>query len=242
MLRSLKNLLRHSRAADTGTPDLSWLRPPGDIHDVTAWDHYWREQAEHGLTPALFDLFSQDDELVDEMRNHGLATVLCVGSGISQEPRALAHAGMTATALDSSPIAIELARTFPAEEQYLQHFFRRPEGRPGGSVNFVVGDLRDPSVCPGPFHVVIERRTLQLFSENERSVALETLAARLAPNGIFLSHFHNGSWMPGEPLEHPAKSWFVRHRFTLCDVTGRKTQEWPGIGDSRSAWLLTSTG
>jgi SAM-dependent methyltransferase len=242
MLRFVQNLFRSSKIDRTETPDLSWLDPPCDMHDVAAWDHYWREQAAHGLPPALFDLFSQDDELVDEMRQRGLVTVLCAGCGISQEPRALAHAGMTATALDTSRMAIELARTFPADEEYFKRFFRRPEGRPGGSIEFVVGDFRDPGICPGPFHVVIERRTVQLFSDTERSGVLEALAARLASNGIFISHFHSGSWRPGQSLVHPAEPWFVKHRFTLCDETGRKTQEWPGIGDSRSAWLFTSTG
>jgi SAM-dependent methyltransferase len=221
---------------------LSWLEPPGDIHDVPAWDHYWREQAAHGLSPAMFDLFARDQDLVDEMLKRGLSTVLCAGSGISQEPRALAYAGMAVTAMDTSPVAMELARTFPATDEYLQQFFERPQRQSGGSVDFVVGDIRDPEVCSGPFHVVIERCTVQLFPEQERSAVLQALVARLDSGGIILSHHHSGSWRPGEPLVHAAEPWFVKQRFTICDVTGRTTQEWPGVGDDRSVWLFTSTG
>jgi hypothetical protein len=54
-------------------------------------------------------------------------------------------------------------------------------------MDFVVGDLLDPSVCPGPFDVVIERRVVQTFWEKGCPAALSALAARLGTVGIFLS-------------------------------------------------------
>ena len=258
MLRFLRSLIGRSttphfeepdsRVEQTAAPfddiddDLSWLDPPLDIHDVAAWDRYWYGLASHGISPAMFDLFARDQALVDEMLKHNLSTVLCAGSGISQEPRALAYAGMKVTALDSSPTAMELARSFPADDEYLQRFFERPEKRAGGWTEFEVGDFRDTRVCAGPYDVVIERCTIQLFPDDERSAALDALAARLAPGGIFFSHCHFGSWAPDEPLEHPAEPWFVNRRFTICNVMGQIEQEWPGIGESRSAWLFMSTG
>jgi hypothetical protein len=50
-------------------------------------------------------MFCEDWELVGAMRANGMKTVLCVGNGISQEPRALAWAGFDVTALDLSPLA-----------------------------------------------------------------------------------------------------------------------------------------
>jgi SAM-dependent methyltransferase len=256
MFQRLRDLLRSTSAPPTslddapavarGTPedpqdpDLSWLDPPRDIHDVPAWDRYWRNQVTHGLRPAAFDLFADDQHLLDEMRRRDLRTVLCVATGISLEPRALAYAGMPVMALDSSSVAIELAQTFVADEQYFQRFFECPAARPGGTVEFSVGDFMNADTCSGPFDVVIERRTIQLFSDIERLRALATLAGRLAPTGIFVSHFHHGWWKPGEPLNHPAESWFVKKRFTILSNGGR--QEFPGIGDSRTAWLQTTTG
>ena len=222
-------------------PDLSWLDPPSDIHSVSAWDRYWRDQVEHGLLPGMCDLFAGDGDLLDELVRRNLTSILCVGIGISQEPRALAYAGMNVVALDSSAVAIELTRAFPANEQYFQMFFKRATARAGGSVEFVVGDLMNADTCPGPFDVVIERRTIQLFPDRERPAALAALASRLAPTGIIVSHFHHGWWKPGEPLIHPAESWFIKKRFTISSNNGGK-QEWSGIGDSRTAWLQTTTG
>jgi len=39
------------------------------------------------------DLFCDDGPLVDAMRVNGFSSILCVGAGISLEPRALAAAG-----------------------------------------------------------------------------------------------------------------------------------------------------
>jgi hypothetical protein len=70
-----------------------------------------------------------------------LRSILCVGAGISGEPHALAAAGFDAMV--------------PSE--FL-------EGRT------VAGDLRDVTICPGPYDVIIERKTLQLFAEHRQSV------------------------------------------------------------------------
>ena len=61
---------------------------------------------------------------------------------------------------------------------------------------FVIGDILDSSVCSGPLDAIIERCTLQLFPPEERGIALDTLASRLTPDGLFLSHCHDGGWKP----------------------------------------------
>ena len=201
--------------SDTGIrveDDFDWLWSPTDIHSPAAWDHHWEAQVSHGLGPGIFDLFCDEQLLISEMRRRGFSTVLCVGNGISQEPRALAEAGLQATAMDLSPMATAIAQNFPLRPEQLARYFSSELTQPGGSVEFVVGDLRDTSVCPGPFDVVIERCTLQLFPPTERGSALDALADRLRPDGIFVSHCHNGGWRPDEPRVHLFRVTVCRKR------------------------------
>lgn len=78
-----------------------WLFPPKTMVDPAAWDEWWRNQVKYGVA-GLVDMFVRDDQLVKAMRENGLNTVLCVGNGLSQEPRALAWAGFDVTVLDLS--------------------------------------------------------------------------------------------------------------------------------------------
>jgi hypothetical protein len=77
--------------------EFSWLFPPRTLVDPAAWDQYWHDQVSHGVA-GFVHMFCEDGELVDAMRANGMKTVLCVGNGISQEPRALAWAGFDVTA------------------------------------------------------------------------------------------------------------------------------------------------
>jgi hypothetical protein len=100
------------------------------------------------------------------MSEHGLRTILCAGNGVSREPRALAAAGFDVTSLDISPVAVSYAKAHDADSHRLGYFCSPKLHRPGGRVEFVAGDLLDITVCPGPFDVVIERRTVQWFAEH----------------------------------------------------------------------------
>ena len=82
-----------------------------------------------------------------------------------------------------------------------------------GSLSYVTGDLSDPAVCPGPFDVVIERRTVQLFPAGERDAAMDRLAARVGSKALLISHQHKGAWKPGEPRDHFAEKWLERSDF-----------------------------
>jgi hypothetical protein len=108
--------------------------------------------------------------------------------------------------------------------------------RPGGSVEFTIGDIFDRQVFPGPFDVIIERRTSQIFRESNRSSFMGALASRLAEGGIFLSHCHDAAWKPGRDPRHPAKEWFQSEGWTIWNGDPRPKP----VG--RCAWEVTSTG
>lgn len=61
-----------------------------------------------------------------------------------------------------------------------------------GNLKFVAGNLCDAECCPGPYDVVIERLTLQLYSDEYKPRALQAVANRLASPGIFFSQSHDG--------------------------------------------------
>ena len=113
MFSLLKRLF--GRRATTNHPDedIAWFIPPSTMVDAAPWDQYWRDQLAH--RPAWYiDMFRNDGKLVDVMRANNLKTVLCVGNGMSQEPRALALAGFDVTVLDLSPFATEMAERIAA--------------------------------------------------------------------------------------------------------------------------------
>lgn len=217
--------------------DLSWVHPPAGSADVAAWDRYWIEQVRHGLGPPIFDMFCNDRDLVIAMKIEGMKTILCAGNGISQEPQALAQAGFQVIALDISPRAKELSQGFEFTEDRFGFYCDPSMQRPGGSIDFVVGDILDPTVCPGPFDVVIERRTAQNFLRvDNMGAVLTALAARMGPSGIFLSHCHDGGWKPPAVPRHVTATWFHQNQWVIWNGS-------PGLKPpGRVAWLITSTG
>jgi hypothetical protein len=193
--------------------DLSRMLPPRTMTDPAAWDRYWQNWFDYGQNLWLLDahLFCDDGQLVDAMRMHGLKKVLCVGNGLCLEPRALARMGFEVTAVDLSPVATEAVRRLEPRDEFLAKLVGGRTEAPGGQVEFVVGDLRDAACCPGPFDVVIERRTLQLYPDGERPAATKAVADRLGSPGIFFSQCHAGAWKPPAPRVHVVEPWFVQH-------------------------------
>lgn len=106
------------RARCDSPEDFNWMFPPSTVTDAAAWDRYWQDQLSHGVA-GFIHLFVDDGELVDAMRANGLRTVLCVGNGISQEPRALAWAGFDVISLDISPWAAEVAADAAPPDDFL---------------------------------------------------------------------------------------------------------------------------
>ena len=243
MFAKLKQLLsRGQRSIDPfperdDDPDLKWLRPPANPLDSAAWDRYWFEHLRHGVGPQLMDMFVDDRDMVRIMNKEGLKRVLCAGNGISQEPRALAQAGFEVVALDISAQAIEFARDFAFPAEGFDFFCEPDMRRSGGSVEYVVGNILDYSVCPGPFDVIIERSTAQNYLNHDQPALMLALSQRLSPNGIFFSHSHDGSWNPDREIRHFTADWFAYNEWTIrWDTT---LAEKPA---GRVAWLSTSTG
>jgi hypothetical protein len=179
-------------------------------------------------------MFTDDGNLVDAMRANGLKTVLCVGNGLSQEARALAWVGFDVTAIDLSPFATEVASATTPPDALLNRLVEGRSRGPMGRLEFVVGDICDAACCPGPYDVVIERKTLQLFPDADRAPAMQAVANRLASPGIFFSHAHDGGWKPPASPRHAPAAWF-------------RSEGWPvWRGETplktRVAWLFTSTG
>lgn len=216
--------------------DYSWLEPPTSLVDPDPWDRYWYEHLAHGYAH-MTHLFCDDGELVDTMRANGLKTVLCVGNGVSQEPRALAWAGFDVTALDLSPYATRVASEANAPADLLAQLVGGRSGGLNGNLQFVTGNLCDPECCPGPYDVVIERLTLQLFSDEYKPRTMQKVANRLASPGIFFSQSHQGFWKPPERPIHWNEAWFRAEGWPVW-----RGNESDGPLTTRVAWLLTSTG
>ena len=213
--------------------DDSWLDPPISLVDPAPWDRYWYEHLRHGVGDFVH-LFCDDGELVDTMRANGLNTVLCVGNGISQEPRALAWAGFDVTALDLSPYATQVASELTPPAELLAQLIGGRSGGLNGNLKFVAGNLCDAECCPGPYDVVIERLTLQLYSDEYKHRALQAVANRLASPGIFFSQSHCGWWRPPAPRVHANEWWFRTEGWPIWPTESPLT--------TRVAWLFTTTG
>lgn len=213
--------------------EFSWMNPPATLQDPALWDQYWRDQLSHGVA-GFVHLFCDDGDLVDAMRANRLKTILCVGNGISQEPRALAWAGFDVTALDLSPFATEVVSGAAPPDEFLAQLVGGRSHDVKGDLQFVVGDVCDAACCPGPYDVVIDRKTLQLYPEAGRPTAIQAVASRLSSPGIFFSQSHDGSWRPPRPSTHALEAWF-------------RSEGWPNWrADAplkrQVAWLLTTTG
>ncbi|MDQ3488338.1 MAG: hypothetical protein M3468_11470 [Acidobacteriota bacterium] len=90
--------------------------------------------------------------------------------------------------------------------------------------------LASGTACPGPFDVIIERRTLQLFYEEELPGAMKAVADRLASPGIFLSHSHRNRGAEGMSQA----GWFRAQGWPFWSSTTPLT--------SKTAWLVSTSG
>jgi len=138
--------------------------------------------------------FCDDGSLVDTMRANGLNTVLCVGNGISQVPRAVAWAGFDVNALICHLMQRRWPVKFTPPAEFLAQLVGERSGGLNGNLKFVVGNLCDSECCPGRYDLVIERLNLRLYSDEDQPRALQAVANRLASPGIFFSESHDGGW------------------------------------------------
>jgi len=214
------------------------------------------------------DDMSSDDTLLGMLARRGSRTILCAGNGISTEAISLALHGFDVTALDISAVPAEAFVASLRDAQHPLHripgFRTRDDGsvifdtngpidpglcprmhqsneycpKGGGSLSLITGDLIDPAISPGPFDVVIERRTVQLFPAAERPAALERLVARLAIPGVFVSHEHQGAWRPGDTRTHYAEGWLASRGF----IVQSDTRFLDSAAAPRLALLMFSSG
>ena len=220
------------------------------------------------LDQGISDQMSSDTALPGLLAGRGARTILCAGNGLSMEAISLALLGFDVTALDISTVPAAVFAALLRDEEHPLHriasFRLRDDGsvtfdrgdsidlesyppmhesadypvRGGGSLSFATGDLADPEVCPGPYDVVIERRTLQLFPDAERLTALDRLVARLSDRGVFVSEEHRGSWKPGDDRTHYANAWLASRGFVMRPDTVASESGVP----ARLACLTFSTG
>lgn len=248
MWQSFKNFFGATSRARTAGKNRNLMQ------DASQWDAWWKDSISQGrIRQYLFpmieapmvkhlgnycDFANSDALLIAIMAECGLKSVLCAGNGLSQEPRALSLAGFDVTALDISPVATSVARdsAFGPDEM---RWFGGPRPQPtSGCLDFVVGNLLDTTVCPGPFDVIIERRTVDRFSAQVRPAALLALTGRLAKVGIFFSLSNDGGYFESKrerPL-HAAESWFQEQGWTIWDGAPSPTLT------GRVVWLVRSTG
>jgi hypothetical protein len=207
--------------------DLRDLMPPNEVHASEPWDKYWRLQFETGVW-GFNDMFIDDRALVRAMDARGFRTVLCVGAGLSLEPHALVAAGFAVTMLDISRDVVTAMRSGAFKPEAFDRILYASQLRPGGTLECVAGDLMDATLCPGPYDVVIERKTLQLFPQGERGAALAAVAARMNPHGVLFTHVHDGGAGPTRPGTHYVEPFlagcgFVRGTFESSSTTGGRT-------------------
>jgi hypothetical protein len=230
------------------------LTPPRDVHDARAWDTFWRNHLEVGpMEQGFSDMMSSDERLVGLLTRRGARTILCAGNGLSSEALSLAVHGFQVTALDLSPVACAgIAKSLhhpehpirqipgfrvtddgvvfegsgPIPSQLCPKIHQSDDSAPrrGGSLRLVAGDLTVSEVHPGPFDVVIERRTVQLFPDGEQEAALDRLAGRLGARGTLVTHLHDGRGGPGRHRPHHAGEWSRSRGFVVADEVDEMTQ------------------
>ncbi len=212
--------------------------PPADPRDAEGWDRYWRFQLadEAGDDGWFYEELAP--LLVPALRHHGLRTILDVGAGISVEPAAFAWAGFAVTALELSPVAVERARAQIFTVEDAGHFFGADPAavhRAGGTLVHVAGDFLDPVACPGPFDVVLSRRTIQHY-RGQGLAAIEAIIGRLADPGVLVLHTHNA-----RDIDLALALWLRRRGFVVARIDPRRPLA-GGELDGRVALLLATSG
>ena len=179
-----------SLGANPTHPDAPVLRDrsPLDWNETDDWEAYWRYRVLRAELGEWSDVSPIGDRQVAMFFTGNPGKALLVGNGISILPYMLAHMGWDVDVLDVSPTAIEyLRRTEPSPEQSENFFFDgsfEERRRSPGDVTFIVGDLRDPDLCQGPYDLVVNHRALQGFRDDDLEAMFDALDRRVARNGV----------------------------------------------------------
>jgi hypothetical protein len=224
--RELRLLAAFLDAQASGVEGILPLYPapifPTDARSRDQWDLYWFSKLydvdglsavghrDRTLEDGIADLWPESAE---RWLRAGVRTVLLAGNGVSLEPRHLAAMGFDCTALDLSPLATTIALYLPDRPEYLAIYLSHGTGadptafdhlrRAGGRARYVCGDLADPAVLPGPYDLVITRRTLQCTAPDHLQM-LDAVLARLRPGGQLHLQEHNARGRTDGYLAHLA--------------------------------------
>jgi 2-polyprenyl-3-methyl-5-hydroxy-6-metoxy-1,4-benzoquinol methylase len=214
------------------------MLPPTTIHDRAGWEAFWRYRIAHRYIWGLLPHPELAPVLVDLLYERGMRTVLCVGNGICQEPRLLAMAGFRVIAVDLSETATQFAVAFDMGDDDSVLLGKGLRPHPGGSVQFLTGDLFALQILPYTFDAIITRRTLQHVSDTELDLAVTQLLARLTPTGILINHAHN-AYDSIVKLHRVLQSHGVVVVDLRIDGEGDVDVE---IGTKQIAWSINSSG
>lgn len=209
------------------------------------WDAWWRERFLDFPAEQKWNSYLRPLEAMgrcanaQSYRDRQVRRILCLGNGVSQEPRALAHAGFEVIGLDISQTATDFAASFQLSNTELRMFFQWDElgyegvferqARPGGSCRFVRGDAFDSRVAQGPFDAIFSWRTLQGFDDHEVDEILRAMDARLSAAGLL---FITG--------QNAARST-VRISDALAEM-GYGVNPQAERMDAKTAWVLVASG
>lgn len=200
------------------------------------WDSYWKSRISDKDADGKFFYFEITDELVPILRKLHLRKILCVGNGVSLEAPALAYAGFEVDVLDVSQEAIDFLSNYKLTVDDLKKFYSENQHRPGGKINYIIGDFTDKSICPGGYDVIITRRTLQYFTRNDFFGVLNILIEKLNDGGIFINHTHN-AYDVGFAIEKylTIRNFVIYHSLS--------NTHFPSLPNKRKvAWLFGSSG
>jgi SAM-dependent methyltransferase len=200
------------------------------------WDSYWKNIISKEGIKGTFSYFEIIDKIVPILEKLQLKKILCVGNGISLEPLALAYIGFDVDVLDISKEAIDFISNYRLSSDDAKKFFLEDQHCIGGKINYIVGDFRDKSLCPGKYDVVITRRTLQYFTRDNFFGNLNTLIEKLNEGGIFINHTHNAYDVNFAIETYLNINGFYIHR-------SNSNSNFPSLDEKKKiAWLFGSSG
>jgi hypothetical protein len=131
--------------------------------------------------------------------------------------------------MDFSEIAIAVCKDIFSQlddkNTIFESYYDKSLFKQGGSVEFLEGNIFDLNDCPGPYDIIIERRTIQGFLEpQDRDKAVKCLVKRLAKKGILFSHYHDSRGDPfndnNSDLINNAKPIFLKYGLEEIKLEG----------------------
>jgi len=217
---------------------------PLDPSNEQGWDCFWESMIPQKMGDEIFDYLGGADTLrswAAILKARGCNTILFAGNGISLEPLIFADMGFVVTVLDISAKANRFLTNLSDCIGSNRELFERQIELLGlseqsiqnliPSVKIVTGDIYQTTCCPGPFDIMITRRTLQCYwnwnpdAENQNAgnkviEGIKALFNRLSCNGLLYFHCHNFHFLSEEFDLH---NWLATQGVSLVDSINTTT-------------------